>query len=224
MPALTATGALAKRVLDLLVSGAGLLLLSPLLFGLGVAVRLTSPGPALYRQERVGRRGRAFRLLKFRSMRVGADRAGALVTGGGDPRITPLGRRLRRTKLDELPQLWNVLRGDMSLVGPRPEVPRYVSFYTPRQRRALEVRPGVTDPATLEYRNEEALLAAVPAAEREEHYLREVMPRKLELNLRYLDRAGFWADLGVLARTLRALAPGTLRSARGKPRPGAGSG
>jgi lipopolysaccharide/colanic/teichoic acid biosynthesis glycosyltransferase len=221
---LSTAGALAKRSFDLLASGAGLLVLSPVLLGVGLAVRLTSPGPALYRQERVGRRGHPFPLLKFRSMRLGADQTGPLVTGEGDPRITRLGRWLRGRKLDELPQLWNVFRGDMSLVGPRPEVARYVSHYTEQQRRALEVRPGITDPATLEYRDEELLLGAVEPAAREDHYIREVMPRKLQLNLRYLARAGFWSDLGVLARTLKALTPGGARPDPRKPGRDGGSG
>jgi lipopolysaccharide/colanic/teichoic acid biosynthesis glycosyltransferase len=179
--------------------------LSPVFLALAAAIRLGSGSPVLYAQERVGRGGKPFLLYKFRSMREGADRAGALVTGAGDPRVTPLGRLLRRTKLDELPQLWNVLRGDMSLVGPRPEVARYVVHYAPEQRRVLAVRPGLTDPATLRYRDEEALLARIPAPEREAFYLREVMPRKLALNLEYLARSGFWSDLGVLLRTVRAL-------------------
>jgi lipopolysaccharide/colanic/teichoic acid biosynthesis glycosyltransferase len=170
-----------------------------------IAVRLGSAGPVLYTQERVGKDGKSFDLYKFRSMRSGADRDGALVTGGGDPRVTRVGRLLRATKLDELPQLWNVLRGDMSLVGPRPEVPRYVAHYTPDQRRVLAVRPGITDPATLAFRDEEVLLAGVPPAEREAHYVREVMPAKLALNLEYLERCGFWSDLGVIARTVGAV-------------------
>ena len=162
----------------------------------------------MFAQQRVGRGGRLFRLYKFRSMRVAPAGSGNLVTGRDDPRITPVGHWLRRTKLDELPQLWNVARGDMSLVGPRPEVPRYVACYTPQQRRVLEVRPGITDPATLAFRDEEDLLAAVPADEREAYYLREVLPRKLELNREYLERRGVWSDLGIIARTLATLLAG----------------
>ena len=168
-------------------------------------MKLSSRGPVLFSQERVGRGGRPFRLLKFRSMRPGSESAGALVTGKGDPRVTSVGRWLRRTKLDELPQLWNVVRGDMSLVGPRPEVPRYVAYYTPEQHRVLEVRPGITDPATLAFRHEEELLGAVPVEKREAYYIREILPRKLELNLSYLRRAGALYDLGVLFRTVAAL-------------------
>ena len=195
---------IARRALDLALAIPALVLLAPLLAALAALVRATSPGPAFYSQERVGRFGIPFKLFKFRSMRVGSDRAGALVTGGGDPRVTPLGRWLRRTKLDELPQLWNVARGEMSLVGPRPEVPRYVAHYTPAQRRVLQVRPGVTDPATLAFRDEETRLARVPLSERETFYLKEILPQKLEINLAHLEQ-GIAADIGVLWRTLRAL-------------------
>jgi lipopolysaccharide/colanic/teichoic acid biosynthesis glycosyltransferase len=196
------------RLFDLVLVLPALLLLSPILLLVGLCVKLTSRGPAVFVQQRVGRRGRPFRLYKFRSMRVAPAGSGDLVTGRDDPRITPVGRWLRRTKMDELPQLWNVLRGDMSVVGPRPEVPRYVASYTPQQRQVLEVRPGITDPATLAFRDEEDLLAAVPADEREAYYLREVLPRKLELNRAYLERRGVWSDLHVIARTLAALLPG----------------
>jgi len=181
------------------------LLLAPLLLLATVAVKLSSPGPILFRQERVGRGGRRFLLLKFRSMRIGAESQGALVTGSGDARVTPVGRWLRRTKLDELPQLWNVVRGDMSLVGPRPEVPRYVAHYTAGQRRVLEVRPGITDPATLAFRNEEQLLGSVPVDQRESFYINEILPRKLEINLEYLAKDGVAQDLAVLLRTVAAL-------------------
>jgi lipopolysaccharide/colanic/teichoic acid biosynthesis glycosyltransferase len=195
----------------------GLVVLSPVLLLVAAAVKLTSPGPALFVQERVGRGGSTFRLLKFRSMRLARPGEGDLVTGRDDPRVTGLGRLLRRTKLDELPQLWNVVRGDMSIVGPRPEVPRYVSHYTPEQRRVLEVRPGITDPATLEFRDEEDLLAAVPPERREAYYLDKVLPLKLELNLAYLERRGPGSDLWVIARTLAALLPGRPRRMAEKP-------
>lgn len=219
MPPLTREGVL-KRALDLALAGAGLAALAPLLAVLAALVKLTSPGPVLYVQERVGRGGRPFRLFKFRSMRAGADRAGALVTGGGDPRVTPVGGWLRRTKLDELPQLWNVVRGDMSLVGPRPEVPRYVAHYTSEQRRVLDVRPGITDPASLEFRDEESRLASVPLDQRETFYLQEILPRKLAINRRYLDQRTLLGDLAILVRTVAALPrgggerPGGGRSAR----------
>src|SRR5204862_4380105 len=144
-----------KRSLDLLAAGLALLLLAPLLLGLALLVGCTSRGPILFRQERIGLDGRPFRILKFRTMRPGG---GLPITGAGDDRITPVGRFLRRSKLDELPQLFNVWRGEMSIAGPRPEVPIYVAGYGAKERRVLEVRPGLTDPATLAYRDEERLL------------------------------------------------------------------
>lgn len=195
-----------KRLFDLIVAGAALIVLSPLLAAVAAAVRFDSPGPALYRQERVGRGGRPFRIVKFRTMRSDADRAGRQITVGGDPRITRVGAALRKWKLDELPQLVNVVRGDMSLVGPRPEVPKYVQRYTPEQREVLRVRPGITDLASIEYRDENELLAG--QADPEGFYLQEVMPRKLELNRAYLERRSLGYDLWILVRTaLRVMAP-----------------
>lgn len=185
-----------KRSFDVIGSTAALLVLSPLLLGLALIVRLTSPGPALYRATRVGRSGELFTLYKFRSMVANADKQGPAVTGSGDPRITSVGRVLRRTKLDELPQFFNVLRGDMSLVGPRPEDPRYVAHYTPAQREVLTVRPGITSPASLYYRHEEALVMS------EEQYLAEVMLVKLALELDYMRHATLWSDMGILVRTV----------------------
>ena len=198
-------GATMTRVLDVTVALLSLLLLSPALILAALAVKLSSAGPVLFGQERVGRGQVPFRLLKFRSMRTAPAGAGDLVTGRDDPRITTFGRFLRRTKLDEVPQLWNVLRGDMSLVGPRPEVPRYVAHFTEAQRGVLSVRPGLTDPATLQFRDEEDLLAGVPPEERERYYLDHVLPAKLAINLKYLKQRSFWSDLGVLSQTLRAL-------------------
>ena len=137
-----------KRLFDIVASGTGLLLMGPLMLAVAVIIKLSSPGPALYAQVRVGHHGRPFRIYKFRSMVVNADRLGSSVTTGKDRRITPVGKLLRRTKFDELPQLWNVLRGDMSMVGPRPDVPEIVDTYTPELRRILEVRPGITSVAT----------------------------------------------------------------------------
>lgn len=191
-----------KRLFDLLASGLGLLLLSPLFALIALLVRLTSPGPIFYRARRVGRGGREFTLYKFRSMVANADRQGPGITAAGDPRVTPIGRVLRRTKLDELPQLWNVLRGDMSLVGPRPEDPRYVALYTPEQRRVLDVRPGITSLASIEYRNEEAILRG---PDWEQRYIREVMPAKLAIDLRYVQQATLLTDLLIILRTLLAL-------------------
>jgi lipopolysaccharide/colanic/teichoic acid biosynthesis glycosyltransferase len=186
-----------KRVIDVAFSAAGLLLLSPVLLGIALAVRLTSGRPILFRQERIGLHGRPFELLKFRSMK---DGPGPIVTAAGDPRVTRLGRVLRRTKLDELPQLWNVVRGDMSLVGPRPEVARYVRMFPAEYRRILTVRPGITDFAALAFRDEEAVLARAPSPEAA--YAEEVLPAKLALYGRYLDDMSVRTDLLLLLRTL----------------------
>lgn len=192
-----------KRGLDLAVSTVALLLLGPVLLLLAVLVRGTSPGPALFRQVRVGRGGRPFRILKFRTMVDGADRKGPQITVAGDSRVTPLGRFLRGTKLDELPQLINVWLGDMSLVGPRPEVPRYVDLYGPEDRVVLSVRPGVTDLASIEFRDEEAILARFE--DRERAYVEEVMPKKLALARAYIERQSLLFDLTILYRTAAAV-------------------
>jgi lipopolysaccharide/colanic/teichoic acid biosynthesis glycosyltransferase len=196
----------ARRALDVAVSSALLLVAAPVLGVLALAVRATSPGPALFRHERVGRDGRPFELLKLRTMVADAPARGGALTTPGDPRVTRLGAVLRRWKLDELPQLVNVLRGDMSLVGPRPEVPRYVAGYTPRQRRVLRVRPGITDPASLAYVDEAAVLARFDDCERA--YREVVLPAKLALSLDYLDRRTLRSDLGILFRTLVRIARG----------------
>ncbi len=154
-------GDVAKRLFDLFFAALGLAVLSPVFLLVTVLVKLSDGGPVLFRQERIGQWGKPFRILKFRSMVINAERMGLSITKGGDPRITRPGRFLRKTKLDEMPQLWNVLRGDMSFVGPRPEVPHYVQKYTPDQRAVLSLRPGITDLATLEFRNEEELLRQV---------------------------------------------------------------
>ena len=191
-----------KRCMDVILSLAGLALLWPLGLLVALAIRLDSPGPVFFRQERVGLRGRPFRIHKFRTMR--ADAAGPQVTAGGDARITRVGRVLRRHKLDELPQLIDVLRGRMSLVGPRPEVPRYLALYPEdARRRILSVRPGITDPASIAFRDEESLLAAAPDAERA--YIDTVMPLKQRLYLDYVERHGLWGDLRILARTVGAV-------------------
>ncbi len=193
---------MAKRLFDLIAAAFGLVLLSPLLLSLALLVRLDSPGPALFRQERVGRYGRPFRIHKFRTMR--ADAAGLALTVGADPRITRVGAWLRRSRLDELPQLIDVLQGRMSLVGPRPEVPRYVAHYPPALReRALAVRPGITDPSSLQFLDEARRLAA--AADPEQEYVDHILPLKLRLAADYADRATLATDLAVLWRTLRVL-------------------
>lgn len=195
---------MAKRTLDLVAAAIGLLVLAPLFAVIAVVIRRDSPGPVFFRQERVGRGGSPFQIYKFRTMRTDAERQGGQLTVGADPRVTGVGRVLRKYKLDELPQLINVVLGDMSLVGPRPEVPRYVALYDERQRRVLDVRPGITDPASIAYREENALLAA--AVDPEATYVREVMPAKLEMNLDYLDRRSLLTDLGIIFDTLAKLA------------------
>jgi lipopolysaccharide/colanic/teichoic acid biosynthesis glycosyltransferase len=193
---------MAKRLFDIVVSLAALLLLALPMLAVAVWIKLDSPGPVFFRQQRVGRHGVPFAIHKFRSMRHGAG--GLALTVGDDARITRAGRWLRRTRLDELPQLLDVLAGDMSLVGPRPEVPRYVALYPPGLReRALAVRPGLTDPASLAYIDEAALLAA--AADPEREYVERILPAKLQAAAAYAERATLASDIAVLARTARAL-------------------
>lgn len=194
-----------KRLFDLLGASLALLLLMPLLLLLALAIKLDSPGPVFFRQERVGRHGRLFRIHKLRTMAVDAPARGLALTVGADPRITRVGARLRGLRLDELPQFIDVLAGDMSLVGPRPEVPRYVAHYPPELReRVLSVRPGITDPASLLFMHESALLAA--AADPEREYIEVILPKKLQCAADYAQHATLWTDLRLLARTLRVLA------------------
>ena len=190
----------AKRLLDVALSAAGLGALAPLLVGVGVAVKLDSKGPALYGHERVGRGWTPFRVWKFRTMVTDADSIGPAVTAGGDPRITQIGRLLRATKLDELPQLWNVLVGDMSMVGPRPEAARYAEAFRADYDLILTVRPGITDEAAILYRNEEALLSDADDPERV--YLEHILPKKIALYHRYLTDRSLGRDLSIILRTL----------------------
>ncbi len=193
---------MAKRLFDIVVAAGALLLFAPLMLGVALAIRLDSPGPVLFRQERVGRHGVPFRIRKFRTMREGA--AGLQITVGADPRITKVGAFLRRSRLDELPQLLDVLQGTMSLVGPRPEVPRYVALYPPGLReRALAVRPGITDPASLEHIDEAEQLAR--AADPEREYVEVILPRKVQQAADYAERATLASDLVVIARTFARL-------------------
>ena len=192
-----------KRLFDVVASLIALLVLAPLLLVLALCVALSSPGGAFFGQVRVGRHGRLFRLLKFRSMRPGSEAAGQITVGGRDPRITGIGYFLRRTKLDELPQLWNVLVGDMSVVGPRPEVPRYVDLYDVEQRCVLNVRPGITSLASLEYIDENELLGR--SSDPERTYIEQVMPAKLALDLRYVASASLLTDLRIILRTMGKL-------------------
>lgn len=193
---------MAKRLFDIVCAGLGLLILLPLLVVLALWIKWDSPGPVLFRQERVGRFGKLFHIHKFRSMRKDAPAVGPQITVGDDTRITRSGRLLRVAKLDELPQLWDVLRGTMSLVGPRPEVPRYVALYTPEQRElVLSVRPGITDPASLQFRNESEILAC--AADPEREYVEVILPIKLQIAGDYVRRASLRTDIGLIFATLR---------------------
>ena len=192
---------MAKRLFDLLLSSIGLLLLAPLLLLIALLIKLDSPGPVMFRQERVGRFGRPFHIHKFRTMQHDPAGQGLLITVGADRRITRVGAVLRQTKLDELPQLLDVWRGAMSLVGPRPEVPRYVAHYPQALRdKVLSVRPGITDIASIEYRDEGAVLAR--AADPERAYIHEVLPHKLALAAQYVERSSLWLDAWLIARTV----------------------
>jgi lipopolysaccharide/colanic/teichoic acid biosynthesis glycosyltransferase len=206
------------RSIDVVLAGAGLAVASPVIAVAALLVRATSAGPAFFRQSRVGRGGRIFTLYKLRTMRVSSG--GSAVTARGDERITPVGRFLRRSKLDELPQLWNVVRGDMALVGPRPEVPRYVDAESPLWRRVLRVRPGITDPVTLRLRDEEAVLAVIEG-DPERYYREELQPAKLREYAEYLERRSPLRDLGLLFRTVgKVVFPGrTAAATPGEPVP-----
>jgi lipopolysaccharide/colanic/teichoic acid biosynthesis glycosyltransferase len=189
-----------KRLFDILLSLIGLIVLSPFFVLIALAIVIDSRGGVFFRQLRVGRRGKGFLLNKFRSMRTGSDKTGLLTVGGDDSRITRVGAFLRKYKIDELPQLLNVLLGSMSLVGPRPEVRKFVDLYTEEQKKVLSVRPGITDYASLEYINENEILGK--SAHPEETYVTEIMPDKLKLNLRYIAEQGFATDLKIIFRTI----------------------
>lgn len=173
------------RFFDIIFSAVGLLLLSPLFLIIYILIRCESKGGGFYCQQRVGKDGRLFGLYKFRSMRTGSDKKGLITVGGHDSRITRMGYFIRKYKIDELPQLWNVLKGDMSLVGPRPEVKKYVDLYTEEQRRVLSVRPGITDYASIEYVDENEILGKADNPDRV--YVEEIMPAKIKLNMRYIE-------------------------------------
>jgi lipopolysaccharide/colanic/teichoic acid biosynthesis glycosyltransferase len=190
-----------KRLFDVMTAGVSLVLLAPVFLIVAAAVRLSSSGPIIFAQQRVGRGFRPFQIYKFRTMYVDAPaRGGQLTVGAGDPRITPVGRFLRGTKLDELPQLWNVLRGDMSLVGPRPEVPKYVEMFRGDFAEILGVRPGITDPASLKYRREADQLSA--AVDPEAEYVERILPDKIAISKEYLRSATLLGDWNILLRTV----------------------
>jgi|SRR5579859_5703698 len=192
----------AKRSFDLFLSAVALVTLAPVFLLISVAIRLTSEGPVFYRASRVGKDGKPFKMFKFRTMVVNADKIGPGITLDKDRRITPVGRVLRKTKLDELPQLINVLRGEMSMVGPRPEDPRYVALYTPHQRTVLSVRPGITSQASVHFRDESAQLSG---PDWESHYVQVVMPAKLQLDIAYAQQPDVKRDLALIAKTILAL-------------------
>ena len=203
-----------KRIFDFVCAALGLLLLSPVLLIVSAVVKCSSRGPVFFTHERVGKDGRIFRLWKFRSMVSGADRMGPEITSSGDNRVTPVGRYLRKWKLDELPQLWNVVRGDMSLVGPRPETLSHVQDYTPEQREVLAVRPGITDLAAIAYRHEEELLAT--ARDAGQFYREVVLPHKLSLNREYIANLSLLFDLKLIFRTFKVISAAPPLPADGK--------
>lgn len=188
-----------KRLFDIVASGLGLIVLSPLFLILAIWIKLDSKGPVFYRQVRVGYKNKDFRIFKFRSMRVGADKGSLVTIGGRDPRVTKSGYWIRKFKLDELPQLINVFIGDMSLVGPRPEVRHYVDYWTPEQKHVLDVRPGITDPASIKFRNENELMEQ--AEDPEKYYIEVIMQEKIKLYLEYVEKHSFWYDLGLIFKT-----------------------
>lgn len=188
------------RLCDIVFSLFGLLFLSPLFLIVALWIVIDDPGPVFYRQQRVGKDGKDFGLLKFRSMRIGADKMSLITIGDRDPRVTRAGYYLRKLKIDELPQLWNVLVGDMSLVGPRPEVRRYVDLYTPEQRQVLSVRPGITDYASIEYIDENRLLAASKDPDRT--YIEQIMPAKIALNMRYINHRTIGEYMRIILLTI----------------------
>ena len=187
------------RLVDLISSSLGIVLLSPLFIVISLLIKISSPGPVFYRGLRVGKNGEPFRLNKFRTMVAGADWNGPGITAAGDSRITSVGRWLRDYKIDELLQLINVFKGDMALVGPRPEDPRYVELYTEEQRKVLRVKPGITSLASLRYRSEETVLVG---PKWEQTYLKKVLPDKLAIELQYLETRTIWKDLAIILETI----------------------
>jgi lipopolysaccharide/colanic/teichoic acid biosynthesis glycosyltransferase len=188
-----------KRAFDIIASGLGLIVLSPLFLVLAIWIKLDSKGPVFYRQVRVGRGNKDFRIFKFRSMRVGADKGSLVTIGGHDPRVTKSGYFIRKFKFDEFPQLINVFLGDMSLVGPRPEVRHYVDYWTPEQMHVLDVRPGITDPASIKFRNENELMEQ--AEDPEKYYIEVIMQEKIKLYLEYVEKHSFLYDIGLIFKT-----------------------
>ncbi len=189
-----------KRIFDFVCSILGIIILSPIFILLSIMIKTGSDGPVFFKQIRVGEDGKDFEILKFRTMVVDAEKLGKQITVGNDNRITKIGSFLRKYKLDELPQLINVFKGDMSLVGPRPEVPRYVNMYNEEQRKVLEVKPGITDLASIRYKDENALLGK--AENPEEFYINTIMPDKLALNLEYINKSNVFFDIYIIVKTI----------------------
>jgi lipopolysaccharide/colanic/teichoic acid biosynthesis glycosyltransferase len=192
-----------KRAIDIIGAGFGLVILAPVFLAVALLVKLSSPGPVFFRQKRIGQAFRPFLIYKFRTMQANAPTRGPEITVGDDPRITRIGRFLRRTKIDELPQLINVVKGDMSLVGPRPEVPKYVELFRSEYADIVKVRPGMTDLASLKYRDEQTVLAA--SGNPEERYASEILPDKIMLGKEYIERASLFFDLGLIVKTIGRL-------------------
>ena len=192
-----------KRLFDIIASGCGLLVLSPIFLIMVIWIKLDSKGPVFYRQVRVGRHNKDFRIFKFRSMRVGADKGSLVTIGGRDPRIPRSGYFIRKYKLDEFPQLINVFKGEMSLVGPRPEVRYYVNYWTPEQMYVLDVRPGITDPASIKFRNENELMEK--AEDPEDYYINVIMQEKIKLYLEYVQNVSFWYDIKLIFQTFKVI-------------------
>ena len=192
-----------KRLFDIVASTLGLLILSPVFIIVAIWIKLDSPGPVFYRQTRVGRHNKDFRIFKFRSMRVGSDKGSLVTIGGRDPRVTRSGYFIRKFKIDEIPQLINVFKGDMSLVGPRPEVRHYVNYWTPEQMRVLDVRPGITDPASIRFRNENEMLEKADDPER--YYIDVIMQEKIKLYLDYVEKSSFWYDVKLIFLTFKVI-------------------
>lgn len=192
------------RFFDILLSGLGLLVFAPLLLFIYIVIRCGSRGPGFYSQKRIGKDGVPFRLFKFRTMRIGSDKRGLITVGGRDTRITRVGYYLRKYKLDELPQLWNVFIGNMSLVGPRPEVEKYVRLYTPEQRVVLSIRPGITDYASIAFSNENEILGQ--AEDPEKMYIEEIMPKKIEYNLQYINNPSLGEYFKIIFMTFSKIA------------------
>jgi lipopolysaccharide/colanic/teichoic acid biosynthesis glycosyltransferase len=189
-----------KRIFDVVASSIGLIVLLPVFIVIAILIKLNDKGPIFYKQKRIGQNFKPFELLKFRTMVVNADKIGPAITKDGDPRTTKIGKFLRKTKLDELPQLWNVIRGDMSIVGPRPEVEKYIRYYKYDYKEILKVKPGITDYAAIKFRNEEEILSQFEDVEKA--YIEHILPKKINLYKIYINKVGFLTDLKIIFNTL----------------------